>query len=130
MYSCVGTWVSVIAVESRRATSFNLTNNDTNIIGPRVFFFFECRDAVFFGSYFLELVLRERETIGYKSFFAIGTFRRFIIGSFSDHRHDPRRGVVFHSFVVLVCLLLVSWHGQRCVTHFECEDGAARRDLA
>ena len=61
MYSCAGTWVSVIAVESRRATSFNPTNNDTNIIGPRVLFV-ECRDDVFFGSYFLELVLRERET--------------------------------------------------------------------
>ena len=25
------------------------------------------------------------------------------------------------------CLLLVSWHGQRCVTHFECEDGDCGR---
>ena len=49
---------------------------------------------------------------------------------FSDHRHDPRSGVVFHSFVVLVSLLLVSGHGQRSVTHFECEDGAAGRHLA
>ena len=102
-------------------TSFNLTNNDTNIIGP-AFFCLESRDDVFIG----------RGRVGWVRipfFFATGTFRRFII-IFSDHRHDPRSGVVFHSFVVLVSLLLVSGHVQRSVTQFECEDGAARRHLA
>ena len=53
-----------------------------------------------------------------------------VFAHFLVDQHDPHRGVVSRSCVVLVCVLLVSGCGDRCVAHFEREDGAACRHVA
>ena len=121
--------MSALKIEASPQVS-NLPTTTRTSLDP-LFVCLECRDNVFIGTKHIDHILqREGGWVRIPFFFATGTFRHFIIDLFSDHRHDPRSGVVFHSFVVLVSLLLVSGHGQRSVTHFYCEDGAARRHLA